>query len=111
MAESGHPRGVRPKADLEDNLGIVAVRLSSPEDRGGPARRILIAGGYDATLGIASDALESAVVESVVSLIDLRVHLYKVQRGNDPTKLPHRRCGAAAGRRPQPQRRDLSKIS
>lgn len=65
-------------ADLNSNLGIVAVRSSSPEeDLVGKS----FAGGYDTTLGVNSESLEDALIKSFTSLFDHRIYLYKIEHG------------------------------
>ena len=67
-----------PEASNTNNLGIVAVRSSSPEeDLAGSS----FAGGYETSLGVTSDKLQDAIVNSFASLFDHRIHLYKVQHG------------------------------
>ena len=69
-----------PDTDIRHNLGIVAVRSSSPEeDLVGSS----FAGGYETSLGVTSDNLQSAIIHSFASLFDHRIHLYKVQHGMD----------------------------
>ncbi|KAL7441494.1 hypothetical protein ACHAXM_011541 [Skeletonema potamos] len=65
-------------ADLEDTLGTVAVRSSSPEeDLAGTS----FAGGYETSLGVTSSGLQDAIIHSFASLFDHRIHLYKIQHG------------------------------
>lgn len=65
-----------PDANTADNLGIVAVRSSSPEE---DLVGLSFAGGYDTTLGVTSDNLQAAIIDSFASLFDHRIYLYKVQ--------------------------------
>ena len=65
-----------PEANIATNLGVVAVRSSSPEeDLAGSS----FAGGYETSLGVTSDTLEDAIINSFASLFDHRIYLYKVQ--------------------------------
>jgi len=65
-------------ADIEDNLGTVAVRSSSPEeDLSGSS----FAGGYDTSFGVTSAGLQDAIITSFASLFDHRIYLYKIQHG------------------------------
>eukprot|EP00986_Skeletonema_menzelii_P005861 scaffold2200_cov117-Skeletonema_menzelii.AAC.2 len=60
------------------DLGIVAVRSSSPEeDLAGSS----FAGGYDTSLGVTSSGLQDAIINSFASLFDHRIYLYKIQHG------------------------------
>mmetsp|Transcript_23724 Transcript_23724/g.37216 ORF Transcript_23724/g.37216 Transcript_23724/m.37216 type:complete len:902 (-) Transcript_23724:202-2907(-) len=64
--------------DTDGDLGIVAVRSSSPEeDLAGSS----FAGGYDTSLGVTSAGLQDAIVDSFASLFDHRIYLYKIQHG------------------------------
>lgn len=59
---------------------IFAVRSSSPdEDLEGAS----FAGGYETTLGVTYDQLESAIVESFISMLDYRVVEYKKKHNID----------------------------
>ena len=69
-----------PDANITNNLGIVAVRSSSPEE---DLEGTSFAGRYETTLGVTSTTLQSAILNSFASLFDHRVHLYKKQHGID----------------------------
>ena len=73
-----------PDANTSKNLGIVAVRSSSPEE---DLVGLSFAGGYDTTLGVTSDNLQAAIIDSFASLFDHRIYLYKVQH-DMPTDTP-----------------------
>ena len=73
-----------PDANMTDHLGIVAVRSSSPEE---DLVGLSFAGGYDTTLGVTSDKLQAAIIDSFSSLFDHRIYLYKVQH-DMPTENP-----------------------
>ena len=61
-----------------DDIGIVAVRSSSPEeDLAGTS----FAGGYETYLGVTSIGLQDAIINSFASLFDHRIFLYKVKHG------------------------------
>lgn len=63
--------------DIAD-LGIVAVRSSSPEeDLAGSS----FAGGYDTSLGVTFSGLQDSIINSFASLFDHRIYLYKIQHG------------------------------
>ena len=66
------------EADIETNLGIVAVRSSSPEE---DLEGSSFAGGYDTSLGITSSTLLEALLHSFASLFDHRIYSYKIQHG------------------------------
>ena len=66
------------EADVETNLGIVAVRSSSPEE---DLEGSSFAGGYDTSLGVTSSNLIEALIHSFASLFDHRIYLYKIQHG------------------------------
>lgn len=66
------------EADIETNLGIVAVRSSSPEE---DLEGFSFAGGYDTSLGITSSTLLEALLHSFASLFDHRIYSYKIQHG------------------------------
>ncbi len=62
--------------DNDADLGIFAVRSSSPEeDLAGSS----FAGGYDTSLGVRSADLQAAIIDSFASLFDHRIYLYKIQ--------------------------------
>lgn len=63
---------------------IFAVRSSSPEE---DLENASFAGGYETTLGVTSDSLESAIRHSFASLFDERIYLYKHEHGI-PTGRP-----------------------
>lgn len=67
-----------PDADLESNLGIVAVRSSSPEE---DLVCNSFAGAYETSLGVTSATLKDAFIKSFASLFDYRVFLSKIQYG------------------------------
>lgn len=73
-----------PDANMTNNLGIVAVRSSSPEE---DLLGLSFAGGYDTTLGVTSDKLQAAIIDSFASLFDHRIYLYKLQH-DMPTDTP-----------------------
>lgn len=73
-----------PHASMNDNLGIVAVRSSSPEE---DLAGLSFAGGYETSLGVSSENLQTAIIDSFASLFDQRIYLYKVQH-DMPTDNP-----------------------
>lgn len=73
------------KAFLSGQAGrLFAVRSSSPEE---DLENASFAGGYETTLGVPVDALDSAIRHSFASLFDERVFLYKREQGI-PTDRP-----------------------
>ena len=67
-----------PEANSSKNLGIVAVRSSSPEE---DLVGLSFAGGYETSLGVTAANLQGAIIESFASLFDHRIYLYKTQHG------------------------------
>lgn len=68
----------------DNNLGIVAVRSSSPEE---DLAGMSFAGGYETTLGVTWETLQDAIIDSFASMFDHRIHLYKIQHAI-PTDAP-----------------------
>lgn len=96
-----------------ENDGLFAVRSSSPEEDTAIAS---FAGEYETTLGVNMETLEHAVLESFISMFDIRVVEYKIQNNipvDDPQiavivqqQIDSETSGVAFSQNPQNGRRD-----